>query len=105
MNDPSSGRTDRIRSAILDYLARHPNARDSARGIRDCWLPEALQGSSQEDVELALQTLVEDGRVGAVTVLHNPTLFARATCAPSPAEQTGPGEQPAPREQPGKPRP
>ena len=89
MTEPCADRIDRIATAILEYLAQHPNARDSARGIRDCWLPRALQGSPQEDVERALHTLVENGRMGAIPVLHNPTLFARAPRAPEPRGKPG----------------
>ena len=90
MTDPAAGRIERIAAAIAEYLARHPNARDSARGIRDCWLPEALQGAPMEEVERALEMLVEDGRVETIAVLRNPTLFTRGTSPSSPPHKPRP---------------
>lgn len=75
MTYPVGDRHERVAAAILDYLVRHPNAQDTARGIRECWLPRPLQEVSQEDVERVLERLVLEGRVGAVTVPRNATLF------------------------------
>ena len=89
MADAADELTDRVAAAVLQHLARHPNARDTGRGIRDCWLPASLQGMSQEDVERALQRLVDEGRIDAVSVLNNQTLYARAQHAPAPPSNRG----------------
>jgi DNA-binding IclR family transcriptional regulator len=39
---------------ILDYLRRHPNAKDSVEGIADWWV-----GEDPSEVRRALETLVE----------------------------------------------
>lgn len=46
---------------ILSYLARHPEARDTSRGIADWWLLEGKAEISVEEVEDTLSKLATDG--------------------------------------------
>ena len=75
-------RIDAIADAILEHLRRFPNARDSARGVRDWWLGPELGHTPLAEVELALERLVAAGRVVAVPTPDGGTLFARAPHAP-----------------------
>ena len=56
-----------VMRAILDYLRAHPNARDTAAGIHQWWLPEDV-AAQLEDVEEALERLAAAGQVRARTV-------------------------------------
>ena len=71
-------RIDAIADAILEHLRRFPNARDTARGVRDWWLGPELDDATLAEVEFALQRLVDAGRVVAVPTPDGGTLFARA---------------------------
>ena len=59
---------------ILQYLREHPEAADTAEGIRAWWLQEQGAGRSIGDVRVALEQMVERGlltridRVGMSTV-------------------------------------
>lgn len=71
-------RIDAIADAILEHLRRFPNARDTARGVRDWWLGPELDDATLAEVEFALQRLVDAGRVVAVPTPDGGTLFAKA---------------------------
>ena len=46
---------------ILHYLVAHPDAKDTMLGILHWWLPAAPVGWGEEDVQAALDALVEKG--------------------------------------------
>jgi hypothetical protein len=71
-------RIDAIAAAILEHLRQFPNARDTARGVRDWWLGHELDGASLAEVESALWRLVAAERVVAVFMPDGGTLFAKA---------------------------
>lgn len=50
-----------IENSILAYLARSPDALDTARGICDSWLSDLDPRPSQEIVERALERLYRRG--------------------------------------------
>lgn len=82
VNGQADDRIDAIAIAIQDYLDRYPDARDSARGVRDWWLPPSLQGAALAEVEQALWRLVDDGRMVAIPLANGTLLFARAPDPP-----------------------
>jgi Fe2+ or Zn2+ uptake regulation protein len=68
----SADGSDEVRSIaeeIERYLARHPNAADSADGIHRWWLPTRSSEKPLESVEAALELLVGRGVVSK-TVLE-----------------------------------
>jgi hypothetical protein len=52
---------DDLAARILKYLKAHPNACDSADGIRQWWLEGT--GATLDEVSAALDRLVAEGRV------------------------------------------
>jgi hypothetical protein len=62
---PGSEQTTRLCRQILEYLAKHPNARDTAGGITQWWLT-GIDGfnATETDVQAALNRLVSRGWVG-----------------------------------------
>lgn len=71
-------RIDAVAAAILEHLRGFPNARDTARGVRDWWLAPELDDASLAEVEQALRRLVAAGRVVAVRTPDGGSLFAKA---------------------------
>lgn len=57
----------RIAETILHYLGSHPHAADTAEGITDWWIPRQRIQEAMANVQVALDQLVVDGRVEAMT--------------------------------------
>jgi hypothetical protein len=57
---------DRVRviaGEIERYLAEHPDAADNATGIHRWWLPLSVGDAPLNDVQAALDSLVQAGRI------------------------------------------
>lgn len=67
-----------IAGPILHYLREHPDAADTADGIRQWWLPRQGVTRSVDDVEAALDDLVERGIVARIDRPGMPTVYRRA---------------------------
>jgi hypothetical protein len=52
-----------IQAGILSYLSIHPDAADSAQGIHDGWLTNQRISPSINEVQTALDRLVEHGEL------------------------------------------
>jgi hypothetical protein len=52
-----------ITQAIRRYLALHPHAVDTERGIREWWLGNRSSRASADDVRAALEQLVAAGEI------------------------------------------
>ncbi len=50
----------RSAAGLLDYLRRHPNARDTLEGIASFWLG-GVAAQTREEIEQAVMDLVEEG--------------------------------------------
>ncbi len=50
-----------ISRAIVDYIHKHPDARDTLVGITRWWLHLEKIESSVSDVSVALETLIKEG--------------------------------------------
>ncbi|HEY3857295.1 MAG TPA: hypothetical protein VGO67_23165 [Verrucomicrobiae bacterium] len=48
---------------ILAYLAEHPDARDTAKGIAEWWLMSQATPKAVAEVEAALRHLVSQGKM------------------------------------------
>ena len=74
-------RTDevsRLAKEIAVYLNAHPQARDTAEGISEYWLPQGTP-RSRDDVLLALQMLVEEGSLEARPLPDGKLAYFRKT--------------------------
>jgi hypothetical protein len=71
---PVVGQVVGVCDAILRYLAMHPDAADSAIGIRQWWLQDQDVNPTPEELQDALNRLVADGlirrdeRIGGVDI-------------------------------------
>jgi hypothetical protein len=61
---------------IRRYLASHPDAADSAVGIRDWWLGDAGTEFSAAELSAALDRLVEEGDLARTRLAGGTDLFA-----------------------------
>jgi len=61
--DRSRRRTGAVGRAILDYLVKRPDAKDSIEGIRNWWLPRDFVSREKITVQEALDDLVSRGWV------------------------------------------
>ena len=70
-----NGATD-VETAILAYLAAHPDAADNAVGVQQWWLPRRLVDASLHDVETALAAMTEQGRLTEIRLPDGSVIFA-----------------------------
>lgn len=57
-NKGSLGRRRAVIQAILHYLIKNPDAKDTIEGVRTWWLPEGYQKQRQEELEETIDFLV-----------------------------------------------
>jgi hypothetical protein len=64
---------------ILRYLNEHPDAADTAAGIRQWWLPIEDRECSAAAVQAALDLLVAQGAIARIDRAGMPPVYCRAT--------------------------
>jgi len=62
-SDRRRRRSDTVSRAILRYLVKYPDAKDTLEGIRDWWLPGDFVNREKLTVQDALDVLVSRGWV------------------------------------------
>jgi hypothetical protein len=82
-----SERTIVIAGIIERYVNDHPRAADTPEGIRGWWVARQRYDESLDDVQNALDYLVELGRLSRVALPDGAVIYARA--APSGNGGTG----------------
>ncbi len=65
-----------IEESVLAYLAVHPQAADTLRGIANWWLPLQRYESGCQRVEHALGTLVARGKLCPTRLPNGEVLYA-----------------------------
>lgn len=66
-----------VETAILVYLAAHPDAADNALGVQQWWLPRRFADVSLRDVETALAAMTEQGSLTEIRLpLNCSVIFA-----------------------------
>ena len=75
MSEPDQS-SEAIAAAVRDYLQRHPDARDTVRGIQEWWLPPQLRQLPRETLEIVLWRLVDRGELQAARLGNGTILFA-----------------------------
>jgi hypothetical protein len=73
-DEDSGGLAERI----LRYLDEHPDAADTAEGVRVWWLLEQVFKESIGDVQHALDQLVSQGAVTRIDRPNMPAVYRRA---------------------------
>jgi hypothetical protein len=66
-----------IARRIECYVTQHPQAADTSEGICMWWLGNERGGDSLEDVQIALDYLVETGRLSRLVHADGTTIYAR----------------------------
>jgi len=59
-NKGSLGQRRAVIQAVLHYLIKNPDAKDTTEGVRRLWLPEGYREQRQEELEETLQLLVSE---------------------------------------------
>lgn len=67
---------DRVEGAIVRYLAEHPDAADSAKGIARWWLAGHGQRDCIDEVREALERLRQRGVVTARTLPSGERIYS-----------------------------
>lgn len=65
-----------LKGAIVGYLARHSSAADTVEGIRDWWLKDVVPKPTIDELQIALDALVADGKIRRTTLIDGTTLYA-----------------------------
>lgn len=81
----------KIAQIIENYVTEHPRAADTAEGIRIWWVAPACYSASREEVQTALDHLVEFGRMARVVIAGGTAIYARAAAG---GETSGGGAEP-----------
>jgi hypothetical protein len=68
-----------IADIIEQYVIEHPHAADTPEGIRAWWVGRAGSGDSLDDVQAALDHLLERGRVSRTLLPDGTTIYGAAT--------------------------
>ncbi len=72
-----------VRDAILHYLASHPQASDTVRGITHFWIGETVpEPPSPDTVQRALDGLMAQGRVSCTVLVDGTRIYEAATQPP-----------------------
>lgn len=83
-------RSESVRAAmagIVHYLGMRPGARDTAEGIRRWWLSARDGALTEEDVEAALDQLLQHGRITRMTLPDGSYLYAGSEPQPERADK------------------
>lgn len=77
---PNGEQVAKLQGAILRYLADHPHAADTARGIARYWTGDAgvpaQRLPSLDAVQRALDTLAVEGRIACTTLADGARVYA-----------------------------
>jgi hypothetical protein len=71
-------RARRIEELVGRYITDHPNAADTAEGIRTWWIAADMPDASRAEVQAAADQLVADGTLSRTTLPDGTLLYARA---------------------------
>jgi hypothetical protein len=71
-------RSIEIAAIIKRYVEKHPHAADTSEGIQAWWMAGESKGDPPEDVEAALEYLVESECLSRVKLADGTVIYTRA---------------------------
>ena len=84
---PNGEQVAKLQAAIMRYLADHPDAADTMRGIARYWIDDkrtpSLEAPSLVAVQRALDALVTQGRVACATLAGGARVYESPPSTPS----------------------
>jgi hypothetical protein len=69
---------EEIAGEILEYIAAHPNAADTLKGITEWWVSKQRSILNRKVVKEALEMLIDGGQIAGWRVLNGSMLYAAA---------------------------
>ena len=82
MKAAASGAQAALERAILDHLAAHPQAADTAEGVAQWWLGAQGASATPGEVVQALQSLTSRGQLRRVRLADGTTLYSKDPTQP-----------------------
>ena len=76
MNNLDKKQKDYLINAITHYLKTHTNAADSLEGIMQWWLPQQQEPVDINELQQALDYLIENKTVAATSLLDGHMLYS-----------------------------
>jgi hypothetical protein len=83
-----SERVMMIADVIQQYSARHPQAVDTAEGIRAWWVSPNFYGVSSSEVQSALDYLTEAGRMRQIVIVGSAVAYGAPNQPHDPAARS-----------------
>jgi len=74
-NKGSLGQCREVVRAVLTYLIKNPDAKDTTEGVRRWWLPEDYRKHRQEELEEILDYLVSKTWLTTRTTTHQKKIY------------------------------
>jgi hypothetical protein len=71
-------RVKAIEDEIVRYLLQRPHAGDTLRGIRQWWLSRTRADDSDEEIQRALDHLLERGAIKTIRLADGSVMYANA---------------------------
>lgn len=66
---------DYLRTEIVNYLRKNPNAGDSLKGVMSCWISSTHKNTDAAEIEEILEQLIAEGSVKKISLIDGTFLY------------------------------